>query len=56
MVTTNVFMQTSGVWEAVDSAGIKPLVETRTDKIGLATIYEEIPKDNILSVCREKID
>lgn len=51
-----VFMQSEGVWQAIESDYKKPQpqVEERTDKMGLAIIYQGIPEDILLSVAEKK--
>ena len=45
-----VFMQAHGVWEAIEPKDPKTVVEDKVDKIALATIYQGIPEDMLLSL------
>lgn len=49
-----VFMQAQGVWEAVQSSDPKVVVETKTDKMALAAIYQGIPEEMLLSIAEKK--
>lgn len=47
-------MQAQGVWVAVEQSDPKGVVETRTDKMALAAIYQGIPEDTLLSIVEKK--
>ncbi|XP_074363324.1 uncharacterized protein LOC141703782 [Apium graveolens] len=45
-----VYMQAHGVWDAIVPKDPKTVVEDKVDKIAMATIYQSIPEDILLSV------
>ncbi|KAL8107456.1 hypothetical protein AgCh_024022 [Apium graveolens] len=45
-----VYMQTHGIWVAVEPINTKELIEVKTDKMALAAIYQGIPEDVLLSL------
>ncbi|XP_074378660.1 uncharacterized protein LOC141720209 [Apium graveolens] len=45
-----VFMKAQGVWNAIENKEKEAAVDDRQDKIALATIYQGIPEDILLSV------
>lgn len=49
-----VYMKAQGVWEAVESREKGTAVDERQDKIALATIYQGIPEDVLLSVAEKE--
>lgn len=49
-----VFMQAQGVWEAVEPSDPKAAVESKTDKIAMAMIYQGIPEEVLLSLAERK--
>lgn len=50
----SVYMQAHGVWDAVEPSDLKAVVESKTDKIALAMIYQGIPEDVLLSLADKK--
>lgn len=50
-----VFMQAHGVWKAIEPKDPKAAIEDRTYKIALATIYQGIPEDILLSLAEKKM-
>ncbi|XP_074373463.1 uncharacterized protein LOC141713787 [Apium graveolens] len=49
-----VYMKAQGVWDAVEAKKTGTVVNERQDKIALATIYQEIPEDVLLSVAEKE--
>lgn len=49
-VKMKIFMEAQGVWKAIEPDDPMEKIETRTDKVPLAAIYQGIPEDMLLSV------
>ncbi|XP_074359954.1 uncharacterized protein LOC141700075 [Apium graveolens] len=49
-----VFMKAQGVWNAIENKEKGAAVDDRQDKIALATIYQGIPEDILLSVANKE--
>ncbi|XP_074374773.1 uncharacterized protein LOC141715191 [Apium graveolens] len=50
----SVYIQAHGVWEAIESSNPKAVVDTKTDNIALAMIYQGIPEEYLLSIAEKK--
>nr|GEU68731.1 putative reverse transcriptase domain-containing protein [Tanacetum cinerariifolium] len=53
-IKMRVFMQAQGVWEAVEPRTANTVVEMKKDKMALATIYQGIHEDLLLSISEKK--
>lgn len=53
-INMRVFMQAQGVWDAVEPRTSNILVEVKKDKMALATIYQGILGDLLLSLVEKK--
>lgn len=49
-----VYMKAHGIWIAVEPTNTKETIEDKTDKMALATIYQGIPEDVLLSLADKK--
>lgn len=48
------FIQAHGIWEASETIDPKSKVDEKKDKVALASIYQAIPKDVLLSLADKK--
>ncbi|XP_074374550.1 uncharacterized protein LOC141714932 [Apium graveolens] len=53
-VKMKVFMQTHGVWEAIDPKDPESALEEKVDKHALFMIYQGIPDDTLLMIAEKK--
>ncbi|GJQ99114.1 ribonuclease H-like domain, reverse transcriptase, RNA-dependent DNA polymerase [Tanacetum coccineum] len=49
-IKMRVFMQAQGVWEAIEPRTRNTAIDVKKDKLALATIYQGIPEDLLLSL------
>nr|GEV43536.1 hypothetical protein [Tanacetum cinerariifolium] len=49
-----VFMQGQGVWEAIESRTRNTAIDVKKDKLALASIYQGIPEDLLLSLAEKQ--
>lgn len=47
-------MQAEGVWQSIEPGDPKVAVIVRTDKVALATIYQDIPEEMLLILVEKK--
>nr|GEZ49513.1 hypothetical protein [Tanacetum cinerariifolium] len=53
-IKMRVFMQGQGVWEAIESRTRNTAIDVKIDKLALASIYQGIPEDLLLSLAEKQ--